>query len=263
MFTEFDKRMKRLEKSFTDIKLLPKCPVVIRLDGKAFHTYTKQFKDKTAPDPFSEVLHSAFVESCIELAKNVAGCQAIYTQSDEVSVWLSDEGKSDQSQGWFDFELQKLISISSSILTANFNRIVPSDKLAYFDARAFSIPNKIELNNYFIWRQQDAVRNSISMIAQHNFSHKSLMGMSSSQMQERLFQEKQINWNYIDAWKKRGTTIVKKKYLTNTEYVDNKTKEHKIAENVVRHKWVKIFPTFTQQAIFDIIKEDTPVQQKV
>jgi len=253
----FSKRMKRYEKSFTDIKLLPRCPVIIRLDGKSFHTYTKQFKDKDAPDPFSEILHNAFVHASIKLAGRTSGCRAVYTQSDEVTVWLDDKGKSKNSQGWFDFELQKIVSVSASILTGYFNEMMNTQgytELAFFDSRAFNLPNMIELNNNFLWRQVDATRNSISMMAQHYFSHKELQGLDSNQLQDKLFKDKGINWNDLPEWKKRGTLIIKKKYIKDIKWIDKKG-TCRLAEGVERGKWEQIdCPQFSQVPIFEIVK---------
>jgi tRNA(His) guanylyltransferase len=258
IFTDFDKRMKGYEKAHTDIRLIPRCPVILRLDGKSFHTYTKPFKDKSNPDPFSDYLHYAFVESSKYLASKVSGCRAIYTQSDEVSMYITDEGKSIDSQGWFNFELQKMVSISSSLFTAKFNQVIQEirpdiTEFAIFDARAFSLPNDIELNNNLVWRQKDASRNSVSMLAQHLFSHKSLQKLSCNQMQEKLFSEKGINWNNIETWKKRGSLVVKRDFVKDVEYERDGCIV--VQKNVVRKKWVEVdCPLFTKESVVELSK---------
>ena len=96
---------------------------------------------------------------------------------------------------------------------------------AIFDSRVFAIP-KDEVNNYFIWRQQDATRNSIQMLGQANFSHKELHKCSCNMIQEKLFTEKGINFNDIPTTQKRGACIVKEQYLvgeaTRTRWIVDK-----------------------------------------
>jgi tRNA(His) guanylyltransferase len=252
-FDDFSKRMKRYEKSHTELQLIPRCPVVIRLDGKAFHTYTKKFKKELTDDPFSNKLHDAFVYASKNTAKEISGCKAVYTQSDEVSFWLNDEGKSVSSQGWFDFNLQKMVSVSTSIFTAYFNSFIGDEYgLGFFDARAFSLPNETELNNYFIWRQQDASRNSVSMTASYFFSHKQLHKLSCNEMQDKLMVEKGVNWNDLDVWKKRGSLVIKQyKVKTATNYKTG------LSEDVVRSSWEEIeCPLFTKSKITEIIEDN-------
>ncbi len=184
---------------------------IIRLDGKAFHTYTRHLEK-----PFDMDLIEDMAEVTKFLCENIQGCVLGYTQSDEISLLLVDFDKPTTS-AWFDGNIQKMASISASMAAAKFNEIrSPREahrNLAFFDSRVFSISDRIEVMNYFIWRQKDATRNSISMAAQSKFSHKELQGKSSSDMQEMLFTLKGINWNDYPTSCKNGTMVTKKMVL--------------------------------------------------
>lgn len=197
-------------KDYEDItrNYLPKrTPVILRIDGKAFHSFTRGLEK-----PFSTLLAACFWETAKYVAKEIMGVRLAYHQSDEVSFLLTNYEKL-TTESWFDNNIQKMVSVASSLFTYKFNQLTHAliDKPALFDCRAFVLP-KEEVVNYFIWRQQDATKNSVSMVAQANFPHKQLQGLNGKQMQEKLFQEKGINWNDIPIWQKRGACILKKSY---------------------------------------------------
>lgn len=204
---KFGDRMKGYENTFRH-SLPRRLPVLIRIDGKAFHTYTRGCQK-----PFDLDLNYAMWETAKFLCENIMGCKVAYHQSDEISLLLTNDDKL-TTEAWFDNNLQKIVSISSSLATAKFNEIMkskyPQKELALFDARAWVLP-KDEVNNYFLWRQQDATKNSISMVAQHHFSPKQLHKKNSS-MQHDMLMEIGINWNDLPTWQKRGACIVKEKY---------------------------------------------------
>lgn len=199
-------RMKQYENAFR-FYLPKRLPVIIRIDGTHFHTYTKGMQK-----PFDVELTEAFWETAKFLGENIMGCKLIYHQSDEISLLLTNYDKL-TSESWFDNNLQKLVSVSASLATAKFNEIMfpKTGKLATFDSRAWILPMN-EVVNYFLWRQQDATKNSISMVAQANFHHRELQGLNSSQLQDKLMLEKGINWNNLPIWQKRGVCIVKRVY---------------------------------------------------
>lgn len=192
----------------TRTSLLGRTPVIIRLDGKAFHTYTSKM-----PRPFYEPLHQLMVETTEYLCKEVGTCQLGYTQSDEISLLLKDWTKFN-TQAWFDNQVQKMVSTSAAIATAIFNDLAPSyleaqyrrQRFGLFDSRVFNLPME-EVCNYFIWRQQDATRNSINAVGQANFSHKDLQYKSTNDVQQMLLTQKDINWNDFPTWAKRGTCV--------------------------------------------------------
>lgn len=197
-------RMKDQYESRYKISMTRRCPTIIRLDGKAFHTYTKGLNK-----PFDETFIMDMQQTAIKLCEEVQGCKMAYLQSDEISLLLTDYEK-ETTQAWFDYEVQKIASVSASIATAHFNNI-RNHKLAYFDSRVFQIADHEEVVNYFIWRQQDAIRNSISMLVQSLYSQKQLHGKNTSKMQEMCFQKGQ-NWNDLSVYKKRGTVIIKREF---------------------------------------------------
>jgi len=138
------------------------------------------------------------------------GASTGYTQSDEISlVWQADDLK---EQIFFNGRLLKMVSVLAAMTTAEFNRIladylpVKKHTLPVFDCRVWNVPTEYEASNYFIWREQDATRNSVSMAAQAHYSHNELHGKSSNEMQEMLFQ-KGVNWNDYPRRFKRGTYV--------------------------------------------------------
>ena len=224
-------RMKEFYENVPKTNLMRRTPVVIRIDGKAFHTFTRGFKR-----PFDEVLIKTMQETTKYLCENIQGCVLGYTQSDEISLILIDYQKFETS-AWFDYEVQKMCSIAASMATMAFNKYFEKnvreysyihdkqlstvrltdtynraiDKGAMFDARCFNIP-KEEVTNYIYWRQLDASRNSIQMVGQANFSHKELQNKSCSNIQDMLMEQKGINWNDFPTYRKRGTCVIKEEY---------------------------------------------------
>jgi len=226
-------RMKNNYESRAQQHLLRRAYSIIRIDGKAFHTYTRGL-DK----PFDHRLMEDMDETAKELCGNVTGARFAFVQSDEISLLLTDFENLD-TEAWFNGNIQKMVSISASIATAAFNNIrhgrEEHRRLAHFDSRVFQVPTKSEAENYFIWRQQDTVRNSISSVAQSLYSHKQLHGVNTSEMQELIFQ-KGTNWNDFPPYCKRGRIIIKEMY------------EHGATQ---RSKWVmQEVPTFTQERDF-------------
>jgi len=176
-------------------------PIIIRVDGKAFHTFTRGCER-----PFSEPLMGAMNNVALALCEEVQGAQLAYVQSDEVSV-LVHGYRTIQSEPWFGNGLQKMASVSASVATQAFNdAFEPLSHRpggATFDARVFLMPED-EVCNYFLWRQQDATRNSIQMTAQTHFSPRELHGQDNDALQEMLWQRKNINWNDLPVRLKRG-----------------------------------------------------------
>lgn len=193
-------RMKAYE-GIPQLQLMRRTPVVIRIDGKAFHTFTRGL-DK----PYDLALNEAMASTMHALCGSIQGAVFGYTQSDEISILLQDWATL-TTERWFDYKVQKMVSVVASMTTAIFNSIYTHPKkgqhMALFDARAFNVPFE-EVTNMFLWRQQDAVRNSIQGLAQANFSHKEMHGLSCSELQDKLMLEKGINWNDTATRFKRG-----------------------------------------------------------
>ena len=189
--------------------LIRRTPVIIRLDGKAFHTLTRKM-DKPYDKDFRDIMMSVTEY----LVDNVMGCRLGYVQSDEISLLLTDYNKL-ETEAWFNNNVQKMVSISASMATAKFNelyRSFPIDKKRHdsefglFDSRAYNLPRE-EVVNYFIWRQQDATRNSIQGLGQAEFGHKEMHGKNTSQVQDMLMLDKGINWNDVETYFKRGGVV--------------------------------------------------------
>lgn len=253
-------RMKDFYEDRTRIKLPRRTYTIIRIDGKAFHTYTKGMQR-----PFDDGLIEDMDETTAYLCKNIQGVKFGYVQSDEISLLLTDFDDLTTDM-WFDGNLQKMASIAASMATAKFNQLrmirgtnkfyeqkilteesIEKFKLAMFDARVFQIPSSVEVENYFIWRQQDATRNSISSVAQSMYSPKELHGVKTDQMQEMIFQ-KGTNWNDYSPRKKRGG------FVSKVVMVNGKPKQENqeiFIEDVVRSKWFTLdCPVFTQDREF-------------
>lgn len=197
--------------------LIPNLPVMVRIDGKSFHTWTRGLER-----PYSEPLQNLFddVTGYLVSASNaVIG----YTQSDEISLVLWNYEKPD-SQIMFDGNVAKLTSVLASMATARFNQLAPlhlpqkAESLAVFDCRVWNVPNAEEAINCLVWRELDATRNSIQMAVQALYSQKQLHKKNTSEMQEMIFQ-KGINWNDYPARFKRGAylkrRLVERKFTTN------------------------------------------------
>jgi tRNA(His) 5'-end guanylyltransferase len=212
---------------------------IIRIDGKAFHSYTRGLKE-----PFDDQLMSDMDETAKFLCENIQGAKFAYVQSDEISILLTDFDKI-ETDAWFDGNIQKMCSVSASMATGIFNQLRPG-KLAFFDSRVFTIPYQIEVENYFIWRQQDATRNSITSVAQSLYSHKELEGKNGDQKQEMIFQ-KGINWNDYAPRYKRGRGIIKEVYTVSGLTADENSQRQWPVENVQRTRWIVAdVPVFTQ-----------------
>jgi tRNA(His) guanylyltransferase len=221
-------RMKGFE-CITRNYLIPRIPAIIRLDGKAFHTFTKGMQK-----PFDLVLQETMQHTMKVLCESIQGAAFGYTQSDEITIVLY--APNPESGIWFDGNIQKITSVSASLATLHFNKIFKEmDKekkyekkydVALFDSRVFNIPFE-EVHNCVLWRQQDATKNAIQMVAQNVFSHKSLQGLNGSQLQEKLFSEKGINFNDFPTVSKRGTACRKLPVEITTE---NGT--------TIRNKWL-------------------------
>lgn len=194
-------RMKQSYEDRTRYLLPRRTYTIIRVDGKAFHTYTRG-----AVKPFDFKLMDIMDQTAKFLCEEIQGAQFAYIQSDEISILVTDFDKITTS-AWFDGNIQKIVSVSASLATGKFNEFKFRDIPASFDARVFTIPDPIEVSNYLIWRQQDSVRNSISMAARSIYSHKELHSKNTGQMQEMLFR-KGINWNNYPDGAKRGRVIL-------------------------------------------------------
>lgn len=250
--------------------LTRRVPVVIRLDGKAFHTFTRGMVK-----PFDWVLMNAMQETMKYLCEHIQGCVLGYTQSDEITLVLTDYA-SITTDAWFGYGVQKMVSVAASMATLAFNKsfidcaeaaaqyfdtessvqgAMEFDYSIYekkfnsalFDARAFTVP-KDEVCNCLIWRQQDATRNSIEAVGQANFSHRELHCKSCNDIQEMLWSQRGINWNDFPVDCKRGSCC----YRVEKELPMKDPRSPKKEIVVTRRMWVidREPPIFTQDRAY-------------
>lgn len=274
-------RMKENYENRSKTYLVRRMPVIIRLDGKAFHTFTKGLKK-----PYDEIFHNTMNATMKYLCENIQGCKLGYTQSDEITLLLTDYDTLN-TDAWFDNNVQKICSVSASMATMAFNKLLREyadeyyksmwdditgnwnddikyydtirkaiEKGAMFDSRCFNIPED-EVTNCFIWRQQDATRNAIQMLGQCNFPHKELQGKSCNDIQDMLMLQKGINFNDMPTEFKRGVCCVKEEYAA----VDLSTYSGPI-ESITRTHWVldKEIPIFTQDR--DYVERSFKIKEK-
>lgn len=264
-------RMKEYYENIPKTKLMRRCPLIMRCDGKSFHTFCRNFQK-----PFDEVLIKTMQETMKYLCENIQGCVLGYTQSDEITLVLVDYKKI-TSQAWFDYEVQKMCSIAASMTTMAFNKFFRDnvgdflyenydeqyladyietlqnavDKGAMFDCRCFNIP-KEEVTNCIYWRQLDASRNSIQMVGQANFSHKELQNKSCNDIQDMLMVQKGINWNDLPIYQKRGSCCVRNHMIS--EPYGNRMLDKNAGENEwVIDKNIPIFKGEGRRYIDDLV----------
>lgn len=235
-------------RGMTDYKLIPNSYVILMLDGRSFSKFCKQFKK-----PYDEEFINMMNETAKYLCENVEGCKFAYTQSDEISLVITDFD-TPQTESWFGYRLTKILSIAAAIATSKFNQLMmlrametpcsPNDmkdivkdmKLAEFDCKAWNVLTYNDVFAWFLFRQTDCVRNSKQMLAQTYFSQKQLSGLHTDMCIEKVKNEKGIDWNDFDDGMKYGRFIYKTKvYNVNDE-----------GDSYVRNKWVtyNAFPLF-------------------
>jgi tRNA(His) guanylyltransferase len=244
-------RMKSYEDVFRQV-LPNQLPVILRVDGRAFHSYTRGCEK-----PFDRSLMEAMDQVALDLCSEINNAVMAYVQSDEISVLVVQKSK--DSQPWFGGNLQKMCSVAASKaavrMTMESPNVFPVSEAdfssgtadvfreACFDARAFVLPPH-EVQNYFVWRQQDWVRNSISMLTRAHYSHKEMDGKSQSDMHEMLYQ-KNVNWADLSPDLKNGRVVVKR------EVPIQIPAGPKRGEIVTRSKWgVEFAPIFTANRNF-------------
>ncbi len=200
-------RIKRYEVA-TNYRLTPRSPAFLRVDGKASHTYTRHMER-----PFDRRLIGAMVMATQATAKEMMGFKLAHTQSDEATFLLTDYDTF-ETQGWFDYKLQKLVSITASAFTAHFNRAIDATfrsdhglPVALFDTRVFVVP-EADMANVFLWRHQDWACNSLQMLARAHYTHAELDKQKRADLHELLY-AKGVNWATLDDQLKNGTYVTR------------------------------------------------------
>jgi tRNA(His) 5'-end guanylyltransferase len=234
-------RMKRYEAA-SQLVLTPRMPLIVRVDGRAFHSLTRQCQR-----PFDPQLSDCMAATAVRLCQEIDGTRLVFTQSDEVSLLVVDYTSLD-TEPWFGGNLQKIVSVAASAATVAFNVRAQELSLtlpswAMFDARAFVLPRE-EVVNYFIWRQQDWMRNSLTMLALSHFPHQDIYGLNKSQLHEKLFTEKGVNWAQLPTHLKNGTCVYQVSHCVRSPQEATPT--------VIRAVWTidREPPVFTQERTY-------------
>lgn len=194
-------RMKKYYESVTQYKLSRRTPVIMRLDGRAFHTLTR-----ACEKPFDIHLSDCMVNSAMAVMNDIMGAKFAYIQSDEISILITDYDRI-ETDAWFDYDIQKMASVSASMCSIIFNKYWNSAN-AVFDSRVFNVP-KEEVVNYFVWRQEDWLRNSLQMLARSHFRQKDLEHKNQEKMHEMLHSIG-VNWAGLPKKWKNGRCIYQK-----------------------------------------------------
>lgn len=219
-------RMKTFYEARTRSYLPRRSNAIIRIDGCHFHTFTRGFAK-----PFDELFIEAMQKTTKALCENIQGCKMGYVESDEISLLLTDYDTL-TTDAWFDYQVQKMCSVAASMAAVYFNKyfmegiearlstlksdqprlqtlLSAAERGAYFDARCFTLPTADEVVNYFIWRENDSIRNSISGLAQSLFSQKELNGISATDLKDKMLREKNVDWNSCSAVERQGSCVVR------------------------------------------------------
>lgn len=226
----------KTEYEFATRTYLPKrTHTIIRLDGNAFHTYTRGL-----PKPFDETLHEDLVSATAFLCAKISGVQLAYVQSDEVSLLVTDFANPG-TQPWFGGNVQKMASVSASMLTAKFNELRNlgfgelGERLAFFDSRVFTIEDPDDVTAYFQWRRIDATRNSVSGLARVHLSHREVQGMSTAELKEVML-ARGVSWFKTDPRFRYGTVLYRNERVEDVTFTDSRGDE-RVARDVKRHVW--------------------------
>ena len=203
-------RCKEFERAEADRRAMRGLPLLARLDGRAFHTFTRDLRR-----PYEHGMSRAMIETTRYLVQEMVALVG-YTQSDEITLGWYEPSQS-VSDYAFDGRFQKLASVLAGMASARFCQLLVEhlpdkvDETPHFDCRVWQVPTLEDAAEVFIWREDDATKNSISMAAGAYYSDRELDGKSSSAKQEMLWQ-KGVNWNDFPSFFKRGTYLQRRSF---------------------------------------------------
>jgi tRNA(His) 5'-end guanylyltransferase len=203
-------RCKQFERVEADRRAMRGLPLLARLDGRAFHTFTRGLQR-----PYDPGMSMAMIETTRTLVQEMVALVG-YTQSDEITLAWYEPSQS-ASDYAFDGRFQKLASVLAGMASARFCQLLAEhlpakvSETPHFDCRIWQVPTLGDAADVFIWREDDATKNSITMAASAHYSDRELDGKSSSAKQEMLWQ-KGVNWNDFPAFFKRGTYLQRRSF---------------------------------------------------
>ena len=235
--TSFGDRMKMYENQIVDARTMPLIPVMARLDGKAFHSFCRDLER-----PFDQGFHQLMVQTGHSLLEK-SNALICYVQSDEISLcWLAETTKTQIFMGG---RIMKMVSVLAGIAADTFNTTMETylpekNSHGLFDCRVWQVPNKTEGANVFLWREQDATRNSVLGLGQAHFSHRQLHRKCQTDIHDLLY-KKGVNWNNLPAWAKRGTWLQKQRVVRpfTVDEINNLPPKHEAHTNpeLVIERW--------------------------
>lgn len=205
--TEFDKlgdKHKRFEEVASHV-LMPDTPWIVRMDGVAFHTFTKGISK-----PFDPDMTHCMQKTAMDMTEAYKPALT-YVQSDEITMCFVPT-----SEVIYGGKISKLCSTFAAKASVIFNDAVrrhishKCGMMPIFDARVFNVPSLDDMAENLLWRQEDAVRNSVSMACHANFSDKELLHKTSGERREML-KSIGIDWNDYPTHSKMGTFYRKEK----------------------------------------------------
>jgi tRNA(His) 5'-end guanylyltransferase len=224
--------MKDLEQQYRTV-LPARSYAVIRVDGKGFSRYTRGLQK-----PFDPKFTADMQATALFLCDNIDGAQLAFTQSDEISIVISDLGNAN-TQSWFGGQVQKIVSVTAALATAKFNRLRPEiDALAAFDGRTHHLDGAEGVLDYVRWRQADAMKNSVGMLASHHFSHHDLQGVPVRE-RKAMLADKGVYWDDLDQAVKQGTFVRRVPTEEPVTYWHTKLHEFKTLD-VQRNTWTPV-----------------------
>ena len=223
-------------RGLSDYRLIPNSYVLLMLDGRSFSSFVKNYFDKPFDDKFINMMN----ETAKYLCEKIQGCKFAYVQSDEISLVITDFD-TPNSDSFFGYRLEKILSISASMASAKFNQlmtlealrravdgldeygcinteeVIANVKLLEFDCKAWNVPSYNDVFAWNLFRQNDCLKNSKQQAAQAWLPHKQLVNKTADE-QIALLKEKQgIDWNDFDDGKKYGRFIYKETVTMNSE----------------------------------------------
>ncbi|WP_354214906.1 tRNA(His) guanylyltransferase Thg1 family protein [Arthrobacter sp. UYCo732] len=224
--------MKGLERQYRTV-LPANSYSVIRVDGKGFSKYTRNLQR-----PFDPKFTEDMTATALYLCENIDGAQFAYTQSDEISVVISDLTGAN-TQAWFGGQVQKIVSTSAALATAKFNRLRPEvEALALFDGRTHHLVGPGGVLEYVRWRQADAMKNSVGMLASNHFSHRELTGVSVRDRKDMLAAIG-VHWGELDQAVRQGTFVQRVLAERTVSYFHTKEQVTKTLD-VRRREWTPV-----------------------
>lgn len=221
----------------------PSDHILLRIDGRAFHTYTKKMER-----PFDKGFNKAMTRATMALCRDISGVRFAYTQSDEISLLIKARG--DREELFMGGEQNKLVSLSASIATAAFLKQrfeAGDDRIAHFDSRAFTVGTTDDVFKYFLWRHMDCTKNSVSMLAHSEFGHKALLNVSTEK-KKIMLADNNTPWEHLSETYRFGTMFYRERIFDTVRYVDKRTNTEETAEAerapFVEHaaRYAKFFP---------------------